>query len=228
MRNDYSDYNQARNLLIQLAEPLRLDPEVAERDMIREEARRRRREREIPRNRQCPQCKRTIIESVRWIVIPERRIILCRSCGQVPPPRDDWQPDVTLIRREGRYRLLRGAMPDAIARALIGRRGWSAPKVSKVRAGEQRINDEELKTVQAVWCALHGGERWPDVWTVEESCWRDEGRQLEMLRRAAGISVRVMADLLNWRPDRLRRAETGGTLQARELAEILEKLADLT
>jgi len=224
-----NDYQQAQMILEDLRRPLKLTPEVSRRVEEKEEARRVDRDRSLPRDRKCPICRRTVLESNRWVIakVGKRKYISCRACSQVESAPDWWIADAKCFEREGRWIVQRGVLTDKILHSMqldtLHTPGWSRSKCSKIRAGDHSISEKE-KVILEELCKLEKLE----VVFEDRSIWRDKGKQIHYLRRIAGISLRVFAELLEWHLDRLRRIEAGGSMKGKDLALLLKTLVDIT
>lgn len=229
-----ADYSEAEWILRKHNQPLKLNPEIAERAAQKAEARRLRRDREIPRDRVCPRCKRTVLESCRWRVasvrserdMHERGLeVVCLSCARMEfiseaHIDEDFEWDEDAIETVSmRWRLARGMMSAGTARALIEEHGWLPPRVSKVKIGDLRVGYEDKQLLDS----LQPGLRWS-----QESRVRDANRQIRRLRLHVGVARGALAAHLGWRTKRLEKYERGATMRGKDMQDILAGIVRMT
>mgnify|MGYP003631380093 CR=1 FL=1 len=208
MRNFRSDYRDARR---QLDERDNLTDRPMPASMLRqaekEEMRRLKREREIPRDRRCPRCQEIVLESNRWVVI-RSRFKECRKCYALRDVPEDWEFDPScLVEHDVKYRLKRGTKTAAPP-------GWAKSKLSKVRAGDQTVTRAELRRLK------------PAVeQVITLTRYRDEGQQLRYARMSVGLTKERLGPRVGIPASRLKLIEAGAPVGRVELLALLGELS---
>lgn len=186
----------------------------------RKEKRMLRRERALPKDRRCPNCKLVKLNRTQWIVV-KGRSPLCRSCYRMAGKKKNLNLDFT--EEEATYivspqalenaRIEKGLSAQTVARVC----GWSPSKQSKLEAGTiATISLQEYTKLSKLTNVY---------FTRSPRRFRVRRKSLKRVRNACGVSLRDFAKHLNWLPKKLERIENGtASITENELLEIQQTL----
>lgn len=182
------------------------------------------------KDRVCPNCNHTFLESSRWAVVKlatGRFIVTCRSCclsrkasHGLSPVKIDACFELEM-RYSFEYRVLifyRGAFPqNVVAREC----GWSKARQNKIESGNvlslSRTAADKLCKALSV-----------DLLVLFKEIERFRSLpQLKECRRYLGISLNRFASVCNWSASRQRDIENGCSVTAKVAKQISSKLEAL-